>query len=96
DSIEVYDWDGGAKGALLRTVAGLSGTFEGNDFIYPRANLIMADGAPGNDLTDCTIEFGSPCIQPFRGAEAGLGIHTSLPAGYIKGTADTPALEGEF
>jgi 2',3'-cyclic-nucleotide 2'-phosphodiesterase (5'-nucleotidase family) len=96
DSIDVFDWVGGAKGALLHTVAGLNGTFEGNDFTYPRANLIKADGTPGNDLTDCTIEFGSPCIQPFRGAEAGLGINTSLPGSYIKGTADTPALEGEF
>ena len=96
DSIDVFDWVGGAKDALLHTVAGLNGTFEGNDFTYPRANLIKADGTPGNDLTDCTIEFGSPCIQPFRGAEAGLGINTSLPAGYIKGTADTPSNEGEF
>jgi len=95
-SINVYDWVGGAKGALLHTAAGLNGTFEGNDFVYPRANLIKADGTPGNDLVDCTVEFGSPCIQPLRGAETGLGIHTSLPAGYIKGTADTPALEGEL
>jgi 2',3'-cyclic-nucleotide 2'-phosphodiesterase (5'-nucleotidase family) len=96
ESIDVYDWVGGAKGALLHTVAGLNGTFEGNDFVYPRANLIKADGTPGNDLTDCTIEFGSPCIQPFRGAEAGLGINTSLPAGYIKGTADAPSLKGKI
>lgn len=94
--IDVFDWAGGTKAALLRTVAGLNGTFEGHDFTYPRANLIKADGTPGNDLTDCTIEFGSPCIQPMRGAEAGLGIHTSLPAGYIKGTADTPSDDGEF
>lgn len=96
DFIEVSDWVGGAKGALLRTVAGLNGSFEGNDFVYPRANLIKADGTQGNDLIDCTIEFGSPCIQPFRGAEAGLGIHTSLPASYIKGTADTPRKKGKF
>ena len=95
-SIKVYDWVGGAKGALLRTVNGLGGTFDGDDFVYPRANLIMANGNPGNDLTDCTVEFGFPCIQPMRGAEAGLGIHTSLPAGYIKGTADSPSDEGEF
>jgi hypothetical protein len=102
DSIKVYDWDGSARGGkgkigeLLRTVAGLNGTFEGNDFDYPRANLIMADGTPGNDLTDCTIEFGYPCIQPMRGAEAGLGIHTKLPGNYIKGVADAPADEGNF
>ncbi|MDH5407158.1 MAG: hypothetical protein OEY00_00955, partial [Gammaproteobacteria bacterium] len=95
-SIKVYDWVGGAKGAELRTVAGLNGTFEGNNFDYPRANLIKADGTPGNDLTDCTIEFGFPCIQPMRGAEAGLGIHTSLPGSFIKGTADAPADEGKF
>ena len=95
-SIEVSDWAGGAKGAVLRTVAGLGGTFEGNDFVYPRANLIMADGVtPGNDLTDCTIEFGFPCIQPMRGAEAGLGTNTSLPTGYIKGTADEPSDESD-
>lgn len=96
-SIDVFDWVGGAKGPLLHTAAGLNGTFEGNTFVYPRANLIKADGTPGNDLTDCTIEFGSPCIQPFRGAEAGLGINTSLPGSYIKGLADTPALSsGSF
>ena len=108
-SIKVYDGegvdtdsdgtlDGVNKGAELRDVAGLGGTFEGNDFVYPRANLIMADGNPGNDLTDCTVEFGSPCIQPFRGAEAGIGINTDDPPapGYIKGYADTPALEGDF
>ena len=99
--IKVYDWDAvqGKKGAPLRTVTGLNGTFEGDDFVYPRANLIMADGVTeGNDLTDCTIEFGSPCIQPFRGAEAGIGINTDDPPapGYIKGYADEPALEGEF
>lgn len=101
ESIEVSDWDGsarggkGKKGAVLRTVAGLNGTFEGNDFDYPRAQLIKADGTPGNDLVDCTAEFGFPCIQPMRGAEAGLGIHTSLPSNFIKGTADKPALESD-
>ena len=106
--IKVYDWDGGAKGAELREVAGLNGTFEGNDFVYPRANLINANGIaalddldengkPHTDLTDCTIEFGSPCIQPFRGAEAALDAgNVTLPGDYIKGTADEPALEGEF
>ena len=97
DYIDVYDWNAGAKGAVLRTVAGLNGTFEGNDFDYPRANLIKADGTPGNDLTDCTAEFGFPCIQPMRGSEAALDAgNITLPAGYIKGNADTPALEGDL
>lgn len=97
DFIEVSDWVAGAKGAVLRTVAGLNEMLEGNDFVYPRANLIKADGTPGNDLTDCTIEFGFACIQPMRGSEAALAAGIiELPAGYIKGTADTPALEGEI
>jgi len=85
------------KGAPMAhsPIAGLGGTFDGDDFVYPRANLIMANGDPGNDLTDCTIEFGFPCIQPMRGAEAGLGSNTSLPGTYIKGKADKPSDESD-
>ncbi|MDH5324507.1 MAG: hypothetical protein OEZ68_03660 [Gammaproteobacteria bacterium] len=94
-SIDVYVWNGGAKVAAAHSpVAGLGGTFSGLEF--PRVNLVKMDGTDGNDLTDCSIEFGSPCIQPFRGAEAAFGVTVPIPAGYIKGTADAPALEAEY
>ena len=104
DGINVYDWENGArKDAIpatgtvdpLRTVVGLDEEFDGDDFVYPRANLVMANGEDGNDLTDCTAEFGFPCIQPMRGSEAALDAdNISLPGSYIKGTADDPALSG--
>ena len=96
ESIEVYDWVDGAKGALLRTVAGLDGELDGDDLEFPRVNLVKQDGTPGNDLTDCTIEFGSPCIQPMRGAEKAFGASVPKPGDYIVGTAETPALSGEL
>ncbi|MDH5257543.1 MAG: hypothetical protein OEX07_06030, partial [Gammaproteobacteria bacterium] len=106
--IKVYDWNGtdadgnlvaggGVKGDELRTVAGLSGTFNGDDLDFPRVSLVKQDNSPGNDLTDCSIEFGSPCIQPLRGAEAAFDtlVKSKVP-GYIKGTADAPAMSGSF
>lgn len=97
-TIRVYDWNGGAKTEAAHSpVAGLGGTVAGNRFEFPRIRLIKANGAPGNDLTDCSVEFGFPCIEPFRGSEAALAAGTvSLPPGYIKGNADTPADEGNF
>jgi len=92
-SITVYDWDGGAKAGALRTVAGLDGEVEADDFVYPRINLVNKDGAYGNDLTDCTVEFGFPCIEPLRGAQDG---HQGIPGTYIRGTADAPAASGSF
>ena len=94
-TIDVFKWDGAKSTDPIRTVAGLGGTFAANDFVYPRANLIKADGSPGNDLTDCTIEFGFPCIQPMRGSEAAvIAGKVTLDTPY--GTADKPSLEGEF
>jgi len=98
DPIKVYNWNGGAKDEADHSpVAGLGGKLDGDDFEFPRVNLVKANGKKGNDLTDCSAEFGSPCIEPFRGSEASLaaGIIT-LPGDYIKGKADTPALSGEF
>lgn len=96
-SIDVYVWNGGAKAAATHSpVAGLGGTFDGDDLDFPRVNLIKQDNTAGNDLTDCSIEFGSPCIQPLRGAEAAFGVTVPVPNGYISGTADAPALSGTF
>jgi len=103
-SIEVFDWVAGAKvvdANSPRTVAGLGGTFAAATFEYPRANLIKADGTPGNDLTDCTIEFGFPCIQPMRGAEAATvpvvpGGKPNVALAKDYGDVDAYALEGDF
>ena len=82
-------------GERLNEIAAEYG-FEGDDFVYPRAQLIKADGTAGNDMTDCTAEFGFPCIQPMRGSEAALAAgNITLPADYIKGTADEPANESD-
>ena len=101
--IDVYNWDpvAEATSTVRHSVEGLDGEFEGDDddFEYPRATLVDAYGNRNvNDLTDCTTEFGFPCIQPMRGAEAGIGINTPNPPadGYIKGTADTPAMSGNM
>ena len=96
EEIDIYDWVDGAKGAKLRTVAGLDGELEKDNFEFPRVNLVKFDGTDGNDLVDCTAEFGSPCIQPIRGAEAAFGTNVPKPANYIVGTADEPALSGKF
>lgn len=91
-TIPVYDWDAASmsKSVLLHTASGLGGGVKFADFEFPRINLV-------NPLTNCTIEFGSPCIEPFRGAEGALANgNVTLPPGYIKGVADTPAKEGEF
>lgn len=91
DSIDVYVWNGGAKVAAAHSpVAGLGGEVDGDDFEFPRVNLVKKDGTDGNDLVDCSIEFGFPCIQQIRGSENG----PSLPAGYNSGPAETPALNG--
>ena len=93
--INVCEWNGGSK-TNCRNVDGLGGTFAGLDE-FPRANLLKADNTAGNDLTDCSVEFGSPCIQPIRGSEAALAAgNVTLPGGYIKGTADGPAMSGSF
>ena len=98
-SIPVYVWNGGAKvEAAHSPVAGLGGTLSGSDIEFPRVNLVMQDGEDGNDLTDCSIEFGSPCIQPLRGAEKAFGAAggVAIPDGYVVGEADAPALSGEI
>lgn len=97
NTIPVYDWDG-SKGQRLRTVRALNGKFQDVGFEYPRITLVDFDGNRGvNDLTDCSIEFGFPCIQPMRGAEAAL--NTTVPAKpdtFVPGRADIPALSGTF
>ena len=96
EDIPVYNWNGGAK-TLSHNVSGLDGEVDGDELEFPRVNLVKADGSDGNDLTDCTVEFGSPCIEPFRGSEAALDAgNVTLPGTYIKGTADTPAMSGSF
>lgn len=95
--IRVYNWNGGAKvEAAHSPVRGLRGEVEGDDLEFPRINLVKQDGSDGNDLTDCSIEFGSPCIQPFRGAEKAWGVSVPDVPGYNKGPADAPALSGSF
>ena len=93
--MNVYDWDAGAmtKGAVKHVAQGLGENVAFENFEFPRINLVNANGVSENNLVDCTAEFGSPCIEPFRGAENGA---ISLPASYIKGVADKPADEGEF
>jgi len=96
DEIPIYDWDGSRSVDPIRTVEGLGGDFADDDkFVFPRATLVKADGTEGNDLTDCTVEFGFPCIQPMRGSEAGVAAgNVSLDKPY--GKADKPASEGKF
>lgn len=97
--IPVYAWDAaaGKKGAVHHTAKGLGGKVQVANFEYPRINLVDDSGKPANTLVDCTVEFGSPCIEPFRGAEAAVANgNVPLPKGYIKGVADRPANEGKF
>ncbi len=108
DQIPVYNWDATAMeiAGVRHTAQGLNGDLVKDEFEFPRIQLVNDAGQPENTLVDCTAEFGSPCIEPFRGAElasdrtdfdgnAGNG-NIPLPANYIKGVADTPAREGEF
>ena len=97
--IPVYDWDAAAmaKGALKHTAKGLAGAVAKSEFEYPRINLVNDAGDAENTLVDCTIEFGSPCIEPYRGAEGAVANgNVTLPANYISGTADVPSKGGEF
>ena len=108
--IPVYNWNATTNQTddddIRHTVEGLGGEVDGDeeDFVYPRATLLMADGSVGNDLTDCTVEFGFPCIQPLRGSEAALvdpdgdgPLKANIPSlPYTNGTVDTPASEGKF
>ncbi len=94
-AMNVYDWNAAAmaKGDVKHVAQGLNSQVEFANFEFPRINLVDGDGNTTNNLVDCTIEFGSPCIEPYRGAENGV---VALPADYIKGVADTPADKGKF
>jgi len=109
DSIPVYNWSGGVKSAApMHTAQGLNGLKASGEinpvggvkfanFEYPRINLVNDAGKSENTLVDCTKEFGSPCIEPLRGAEGAIANgNVVLPANYIKGVADAPSEEGEF
>lgn len=97
ETIEICDWDAPSTKTNCRTVAGLDGELDGDDFEFPRVTLVDFDGnRDSNDLVDCTTEFGSPCIQPIRGAEKAFGTTVPKPGNYIVGVADTPAMSGNF
>jgi len=98
-AIDVFDWDSTTmtKSSLLHTANGLGGKIVKAQFDYPRVNLINDLGESENTLTDATIEFGFPVIEPLRGSEGALlNGNITLPSGYIKGYADPPSSEGSF
>jgi len=74
-------------GNVLVSATGLGSTVEAVDMpFFPRYNLLR-------QLVDSTIEFGSPAIEPLRGAPPAGFVY---PADYISGVADTPDDEGKF
>jgi len=78
-AMNVYNWDdeAQAKGSLKHVAQGLNSEVRFDNFKFPRINLVNAAGATENNLLDCTVELGSPCIEPFRGAVNGV---IALPA----------------
>lgn len=82
DTITVTDMSGN----VLVSTTGLGGNLEAAEMPFPRYNLL-------SPLVDSTAEFGSPAIEPFRGAPAPGFVY---PANYISGTADTPDDKGNF
>ena len=98
-AMNVYNWNAVAmaKGDVKHVAQGLGGNVVAANFEFPRINLVNDAGNTENTLVDCTAEFGSPCIEPFRGAEGAVtNGNVTLPGNYIKGVADAPADEGNF
>lgn len=82
DSVTVTDM----SGTILVSTTGLGGNVEASEMPFPRYNLL-------NQLVDSAIEFGSPAIEPLRGAPPSGFVY---PTNYISGIADTPADKGDF